>query len=338
MRGLALAEHVIARGGHVELAAIALDGALAARAAATGVQLRRPQRDLAIGGAADADWLADTAAAMGADWVVTDGYGFDADYQQRVHAADACQLVVDDYGHSERYCAELVLNQNLSATAAMYRERSAHTRLLLGPDYAMLRREFSATPPHAAPADRASRLLVTMGAADPHNTTARILAGIALVDDAALRVRVVVGPSNPRAAELRAQLNDSRIVLVDASQNMAEHMAWADMAVTAAGSTTYELCCMGVPSLVVVLADNQQPVARSLGQAGAAVELGWHHALTADAVATAIVALCPDRERRQALARHGRQLVDGRGCDRVVAALERGVTDRRSKERRACAS
>jgi spore coat polysaccharide biosynthesis predicted glycosyltransferase SpsG len=77
-------------------------------------------------------------------WIVVDGYQFTEDYQRALKAAGCKVLFLDDYGHSQHYSGDLVLNQNVCASADSYRNKEPQTRLLLGPKYCLLRREFAA--------------------------------------------------------------------------------------------------------------------------------------------------------------------------------------------------
>src|SRR5579864_4604657 len=113
------------------------------------------------------------------EWVVVDGYQFDADYQRGLKTADLRVLFLDDYGHSRHYAADLVLNQNISAAPAPYSNRERETRLLLGTRYATLRREFN---PWSNWERKLSvdcrRLLVMMGGSDQANVTAIVIEGL----------------------------------------------------------------------------------------------------------------------------------------------------------------
>ena len=94
------------------------------------------------GTAEDAEQTRSLAIRTNADWVVVDGYQFGADYQSLIKSAEFKVLFMDDYVHAEPYTADLVLNQNLQASPSLYAKRGSSTDLLLGPRYAMLRREF----------------------------------------------------------------------------------------------------------------------------------------------------------------------------------------------------
>jgi spore coat polysaccharide biosynthesis predicted glycosyltransferase SpsG len=98
-------------------------------------------------------------------------------------------------------------------------------------------------------------------------------------------------------------------------------MRWADLAICAGGSTCWELAYMGVPSIILILAENQRGIAESLAEAGAADCLGWHADAGSGAITEAVARLVADPERRAALTRRGRRLVDGQGVERVVDAL-----------------
>lgn len=268
---------------------------------------------------ADADVVTgEDALAQRADWVVVDGYHLATGYQRALRDAGARVLVVDDHAHLDRYHADILLNQNLGAPD--YGARAPGARLLLGPRYALLRREFRTLPPRA-PAD-GRRVLVTLGGSDPDGVTARVVAALARVESR-LEVQVIAGAGTPHldAIATAAAASPHAVALVVDARDMPARMAWAGLAVTAAGSTSWELARVGTPQIAIVLADNQRPIAGGLAEAGLAVSLGWHADLTAERIAGAVAALAADAERRAALSRRGRELVDGDGALRVLAAM-----------------
>lgn len=321
MRCLALARAWRAGGGSVTFACAALPPALAPRLAGAGmavVPISAP-----AGSPEDARQSSQLAHEVGAPWIVVDGYQFDAAYQAMIKARGHALLFIDDYGHATGYPADIVLNQNSYATPALYTGRAAGSRLLLGPAYALLRQEFKpwrgwqrTIPP------RAQRLLVTLGGSDPDNVTGRVLQALQTLPPGTLETRLVVGGSNPHAATLQAALrpHDSIELLYDID-NMAEQMAWADLAVAASGSTCWELSFMGLPALLLILSENQAPIAADLTHYGSAQALGWAQEVTETQLREAILALRVAPERRQAMAEAARCLVDGRGCLRAIAAM-----------------
>ncbi len=257
-------------------------------------------------------------------WVVVDGYTFGADYQRELQNAGLCVLFVDDYGHGGEYSAELVLNQNISADLGWYGKRSEKTRLLLGTDYSLLRREFRARGALRTMFPLSARnVLITMGGADAENLSAMALSALAHLGLTEIEVKIAVGPANPYTQELRAAAGRLGIPveLVSASAQMPELMEWADVAVTATGGTSWELLFMQVPFVGISVADNQRPTARRLGEMGLALTLDWSARMKANEIAGALKMLIPDQHRRSVMARRGRELVDGKGVERVIAAM-----------------
>ena len=236
MRCLALAQAWQDAGGQVTFLSAALPPGLESRLNAEGMTLVTLD--------ADAAQTALVAQELGADWVVLDGYHFDAGSQRALKDAGARLLVLDDNGDSDAYSADLVLNQNVHARAEWYASRAPDTRLLLGTRYALLRREFRVRHdrPRGTP-KVARKVLVTLGGSDPDNVTLKVLDALALIRAESLDVTVVVGGGSPHRASLEdaaARMPFPVRVVVNAA-NMPELMAWADVAISAAGSTVWEL-------------------------------------------------------------------------------------------------
>ena len=273
---------------------------------------------------ADADCLATLAQGRDADWVVVDGYHFGPDYQRALKGKGCRILFLDDYGHGERYVADLVLNQNAQANPDFYKDRSSESRLLLGSRYVLLRREFRAWQkwPRVI-TSVASRILVTLGGSDPEDVTSRVLQAVDEVQDQRLEVVVIAGGSNPHLASLHRHISQAQhdVRLVKNAENMAELMAWADVAVSAAGATCWEMCLLGLPAVVVDLAPNQVPIARELHRRGIAIYAGSANALSPSAIAGPLCEILRSVERRSTMSRMGRELVDGNGAARVAALL-----------------
>jgi UDP-2,4-diacetamido-2,4,6-trideoxy-beta-L-altropyranose hydrolase len=322
MRSLALATAWQQAGGQATFLSHCPLVSLRERIVAAGAALRSLDAPLA-----DPQRLAGEVAKVETrsqrPWVVLDGYHFDSACHAAIRRLGVRLLVVDDLAHLPRYHAELVLNQNLGAEQMVY-ACDPDTRLLCGCRYVLLRGEFRPwrrwqrpTPPLAR------KVLVTLGGSDPRNVLPRLLEGAVRTEIPDLQIRVVIGAANAHAAEIRPWANDCRArleVLTDVP-DMAQQMAWADVALSAAGTTCWELAFMQLPSLVTILVDNQQNAAQRLHEAGAAVNLGAADRLAADAVAEALTGICRDADRRRQQSREGRRLVDGEGLDRLLVAM-----------------
>ncbi len=134
---------------------------------------------------------------------------------------------------------------------------------------------------------------------------------------------VVIGYGNPHVETLTAEIRNAKpnIRLVSQAENMPEMMAWADVAISAGGSTNWELALMGVPNLIIVLADNQCGIAEGLAQAGAAINWGWFNRISDEQIAEALESLVLAEAKRLRMGQVGQQLVDGRGALRVRGHL-----------------
>ena len=320
MRCLALAQHWRSRGNTVIFACAEITPALVMRIESEGFRVE--PISAAAGTATDATHTLTLADKVGAAWIVADGYPFGAEWQQYAVNGRQKLLVVDDYGHATRYFAHVVLNQNADASPALYANREPHTRLLLGNTYTLLRHEFlpMRDQPREIP-DRARKILVTLGGGDPDDVTSLVVEALATLPD--IETTIVVGGANPHVEKLQrlvASHDDSMRLVVNAT-SMPELMSWADVAISAAGSTSWELAFLGLPAALIVVADNQLGIAEALHSANVSLNLGRHTTLSPEKISAAVSALIDDAARRSDMSARGRQLVDGHGARRIAAAL-----------------
>lgn len=321
MRCLALAQGWQDAGGQVFFG-MAIDAPIIeARLRSEGIRvIRLPVQP---GSAEDAFQTAGVARKIGAQWVVVDGYHFGPAYQQSLKDAGLWLLYIDDNGRARHYYADIVLNQNLHAHEDLYRNTEPYTRLLLGTRYVLLRREFLKWRGWKRKiSNKAEKVLVTLGGGDPDNVTLKVVKTLQRVPISGWEVVVIVGGNNLHRDELRSAMSFSknRIRLESNVTNMPGLMAWADLAISAGGSTCWELSFMGLPSLVLVLADNQRQIAEKLAKLGAAVNLGWYD-VSSIRMIQEVTQLRENAKMRKEMARRGRQLVDGEGCARVLMRL-----------------
>lgn len=255
-------------------------------------------------------------------WLVLDGYHFDTEYQRQLKALNSHLLAVDDLAHLDYYHADIILNQNLDADSLAYR-CSPETRLFLGPDYALLRREFWNWRAWSRPSVTAARrLLVTLGGSDPDNVTSTVVSALKK-SGLDVKARVVVGAGNPHFQELQSVAASPGLTVELACNvtNMPDLMAQADLAIAAAGSTTWELCLMGLPQILITLADNQLIVANGLAGRGPAISLGRPSPELSERLIGTLKDLLSNTDKRQIMSASGRKLVDGLGVHRVIQAM-----------------
>ncbi|MEW5947889.1 MAG: UDP-2,4-diacetamido-2,4,6-trideoxy-beta-L-altropyranose hydrolase [Thermodesulfobacteriota bacterium] len=328
MRCLALAQAWQDAGGQAIFAMATKAPNLESRLKSEGVEVVH----LAVkpGSAEDATATASLAQEAGATWIAADGYRFDTRYQRMVKGCGARLLMMDDYGHASHYYADIVLNQNIYASEEIYKNREPYTKLLLGTCYALLRREFMKWHnwKREVP-DMARKILVTLGGSDPDNISLKVIDSIKMLSHSDLEVKIIAGPSNMHEASLAEAVHRSPFTVHRSVENIPEFMAWADVAISAAGSTCWELAFMRLPALLLVVADNQNCVADRLEVAGAAINLGRQSAVPPSDISRALLRLLRDRGEREAMARSGRNLVDGEGAARVVKCLQGGEMELR---------
>lgn len=252
--------------------------------------------------------------------VVLDGYHFGSNYQLGIKAAGFKLLVVDDYGSADFYHADLVVNQNINAREELYAKRDPRTKLLLGTNFAMLRKEFLAykdwkrdIPPVG------KKILVTLGGSDPDNVTLKVVEALLDFD---MHIKVAVGGSNPHLIEIEnfiKRRNDKLafIEVIINTTDMPNLMAWADVAVVAGGSTSWEVVFMGLPALVFTFAENQKEIALAIDRHNLGVNLGWANKTTYNNLKIVLADFLSDRAKRLKILDSGKNLIDGMGCFRI---------------------
>ena len=278
--------------------------------------------------------------AQEGDWVVFDSYCLDEQWEFQARAAGLKVLTIDD-SPKRHYSADVLLDPNLSELGAARWQGvvAIHTRVWAGADYLLLRGEFfEAGAERPGPVGshslrervggRAPHVLVSMGGADPPGMALRVVQaltylkessrGLGLRADAArrlaeltgFRTTVLGGAMNPRAAELQtlvAGLPNAEYLA--SSNDVARLMTEADLCIGAGGITIWERAYMGLPSLVVTLAENQREAVDYFQRMGAHVALGWHEDLEPVGLASAIGRALVDPAGMRAMAVKAKALV-----------------------------
>jgi UDP-2,4-diacetamido-2,4,6-trideoxy-beta-L-altropyranose hydrolase len=317
MRCLALAQAWREAGGTVVFASAELPPAMESRLKSEEMEVAPLQSRFD-----DVDETITLVRNLDASWIVLDGYRFDRYFQARLKHAGIKLLVIDDIGHAGHYSADLILNQNIHADAAFYVDREPGTKLLLGLQYVLLRREFRNTSrPERAIPERASKLLITLGGSDPCNYTSRVL--WSLERNGSFRVRVILGAANPHRAAVEQAICDSGldVELLTDVRAMNEVIEWADLAIASGGASIWELAFFGVP----VVAYSQGPQETMLLQAAEAKGLcifgGNFTELSAEHLNVAMVRLLPASARRE-MTQKQQTAVDGQGPLRVIKEMK----------------
>lgn len=269
------------------------------------------------------------AAPQGADWIVIDSNDAGAAEERLMRAAARRILVIDDLANREHDC-DLLLDQNVARMPALYRPLVPETaRVLLGPQFALLRPEFVLARAEAmarraqifASGSPVRRVLVSLGMSDAGAATVGVVEAI-IASGLDVAVDVAVGSCAPTLPALRnlADANPTVSIHLDTDE-MSALMANADIAIGAFGSTNWERCCLGVPSIIVATAEIQRPIAAALQQANAAILI--EPCDVASRLGPILKELSADGGRAMRMSISAADLVDGKGAKRVHQAMER---------------
>jgi UDP-2,4-diacetamido-2,4,6-trideoxy-beta-L-altropyranose hydrolase len=281
-------------------------------------QLARHER-IPLGGADEVSDIRDRIGAC--DLMIVDHYGLDAVFERACRDFARAILVIDDIADRVHDC-DVLLDQTLGRGEADYRPHVAGAaRMLLGPRYALLRPQFRAARDEALQrrdaARGARRILISFGASDPHGLTLPVAR--ALHDRGGNLVLDAVVGANAAKSNLTAGLD--RLELHKQVADMASLMVRADLAVGAPGATSWERCALGLPSVVVTLADNQTMIAAELDRSGAAIAAGRWDAIEPEELAVAVERLANDAGALRSMSQAASNICDAQGTMRVVDVI-----------------
>lgn len=271
----------------------------------------------------DALQTIDIIKEYSASWLVVDHYGIDYRWEYLVAKSVENILVIDDLANRPHQC-DILLDQTFSRNAASYKALvSGDCKLLCGSNYALLRPEFGtlrAESLYNRKDNKLKKILISMGGVDINNVTGKILKSLhdcKLPKD--IKIIVVLGSTAPWLEDVNQQVKklpwDAELrVAVD---NMAELMAESCLAIGASGATSWERCALGLPTILLVLADNQIMIADELSNAGAVVKVDDY-----DEIPVQVNRLIDNSYLMQTMSRRSASIVDGRGTERVQNEME----------------
>jgi len=267
-----------------------------------------------------------TILALGSvrtDWLVVDHYSLDSEWERVVGAYVGNIFAIDDLANRSHEC-DLFLNQNYGTNEIRYHHlMPKQSKKLLGPQYALLRPEYHQVRKQLNSRDgQVERVLIFFGGSDSENITTIVLRVLCRSDFARIKVDVVVGKHSPHRNELQAiAVQRPHTCIYNDLPHLADLMADADLALGGGGSTTWERCCVGLPSIVIALAENQKPSCEALNTAGYIRLLGAVNEVSEEKIAAAFqyALVHPDELREQSSRMQA--LVPGNGAGRVCAHM-----------------
>ena len=269
-------------------------------------------------------------------WVVVDHYALDEEWENKILASSARIMVIDDLVDRAHRC-HILLDQTFGRTAEVYRGLVPEKcTLLCGSRYALLRPEFRKirfysltrrVPP------KLNQILITLGGVDKTNATSEVLTAL---QDSQLhpntKIVVVMGPNAPWRAKveiLAKTMQWSTSVCVGAN-NMAELMAESDLAIGAAGVTTWERCCLGLPTIMLVVAENQNDIAIAVEKSGAAKVIKSQSEITRQ-LPSLINSISKSIGSLAQMSEAASNLVNGKGVFYVARRMESGASSKRTQ-------
>ena len=258
MRSLSLGEALLDEGFGVELVSFELAPSLQSLAASCGVEVV----ELSCAPRSNDD--AQFVSQRNANIVVVDGYEFSREFFAVLEASSTPFAVVDDNAETNAHSPSAVINQNPHASASMYAHLHGNSKLLLGLQYAMVRKEVREVAAMNLPS-REGEVFVAMGGADFLGLTAPIVEALA---ETGLQIRVAVGHANTQRAQIQKLADQFGHVTLIEQQDYVSSLASAHVAVLAAGSSLWEACAVGTPSIGLVVADNQSASANAAKKLG----------------------------------------------------------------------
>jgi UDP-2,4-diacetamido-2,4,6-trideoxy-beta-L-altropyranose hydrolase len=283
----------------------------------------------------------ETIAALSGDrpeWLIVDHYAIDKAWESLLRPHVQNLMVIDDLA-DRQHDGDILLDQNftLDGGSRYHGLVSPACTRLIGPSFALLRSEFSEFRKNMRQRDgEVHRILVFFGGSDPDNLTSMALDAL---QDTRLNhfvIDVVAGAGNPHLADVRRRVeampNAQLHIQVD---NMAELMSRSDLAIGAGGTATWERLCLGLPSIVVTIAENQIRFIRDLHAMGLLAWLGRHVSVSVDDMKSAFLKAAEHPDSNRQMSKQGMQLLDGRGAGRVSRILMKGIDAAEWRVRRA---
>lgn len=257
----------------------------------------------------------------GFDWLIVDHYQLDVLWERVLRLQAKKIMVIDDIANRQHEC-DLLLDQNYESTERYRKLVPGKCRLLLGPNFALLRPEYAAYRKLIKSRNReVRRVLVFFGGSDDRNITGLSLEALSQRELRDLDVDVVIGANYRHREKLESQVAERpKAIIYGPRPHLADLMAHADLAIGAGGVTNWERMCLGLPSLVVTIADNQVPISKILDNEGAIRLVGDSEDITTEKILCAIVDEIKMHQRLQR-SEIALKKCDGMGARRVIDAL-----------------
>jgi UDP-2,4-diacetamido-2,4,6-trideoxy-beta-L-altropyranose hydrolase len=280
-----------------------------------------------LGESDDASQLVALANQYGGAVLVLDDYRVGLAYQKVILEAGLKWLQFDGRAEGSLW-ADWVVNASPAARPADYARllQKPGARALLGPQYAVLRPEFSGVTPRRHEKSQVTKVLVTFGGGDDRGAILFVLKALLPATAATIQFQVMTGGNNPRNPEIKEWIDSHaapRVRLHVSPAQVAALFSVCDLAVMAGGTTTYEAAFCGLPMLILTLAANQEPQSQGWQDKGAAVYLGRFKEVSGEGLISHFSKLSGSQELREKMSKCGQHEVDGQGAEKIASMLAR---------------
>jgi UDP-2,4-diacetamido-2,4,6-trideoxy-beta-L-altropyranose hydrolase len=262
------------------------------------------------------------ALAMEPDWLVVDHYGLDARWERVMRSVATRIMVIDDLADRDHDC-DLLLDQNIAADpyARYERKLPRHCAMMLGPRYAMLQPAYAqlrdTTTPREGPI---KRILIFFGGAEPGTLSCMALRAFINMQRRDIAADVVVSEEGLREVNRQGLANHDNVRVHSKLPSLAPVLAQVDLAIGTAGTSSWERLSLGVPALVITTAENQRAIAQALQRRGLIIYMGHADEVDLSRLERELRAHV-ERGADTTMSRLGYATVDGRGVERVIAAM-----------------
>lgn len=254
---------------------------------------------------------------INADCLITDSYDVNEEYFHITKKFFKLTGYIDDM-NLYYFNVDFIINQNIGAEEYLYNVNK-DTKLLLGTNYTMMREEYRDIQEKVINKESLD-IMITVGGSDDKGITNTICD---YVKDLKFKFQIIIGPGfkEENINKLIERENLKSNIKLYFNANMIEVMNKCDMAISACGSTLYELAACGIPTLGIVIADNQKQIADELHKVGFIENLGFYNELDREVLAETIFELCKNTKKRSEMSKKGISIVDGKGAERIVKIL-----------------
>jgi len=254
------------------------------------------------------------------DWIITDNYWVTSDYLKVIKEKGFNVITIDDLAYTYYY-SDLVVNQNINADKFIYKAES-YTKFLLGTKFVILRNELLKKEKKTFK-NNVNKIMVTFGGTDNNNLTLKVLKILSKIKKD-VEFSIICGPFNPYYKKIESYFKKSNqyFRVISQPKEMANLYLETDIAISAGGTTSYELAYFGIPNIIITIAENQNEIAKELDKQNISFFIGDKNNFKENELLNKVKKLTDNKNIRETMSKNGQRNVDGKGKIRIIDFLE----------------